>query len=62
MVVSSGFDTSDGSPHLEALFKSLQEADNIIENGGAADKKGYIIMLKHKKKNPDDPEEKELVT
>ncbi|KAK5808926.1 fibronectin-binding protein A N-terminus-domain-containing protein [Linnemannia elongata] len=62
MVVSSGFDTSEGSPHLEALFKSLQEADNIIENGGAVDKKGYIIMLKHKKKNPDDPDEKELVT
>ncbi|KAF9550895.1 hypothetical protein EC957_011442 [Mortierella hygrophila] len=62
MVVSSGFDTSDGSPHLEALFKSLQEADNIIENGGAVDKKGYIILLKHKKKNPDDPDEKELVT
>ncbi|KAG0288621.1 hypothetical protein BGZ96_007604 [Linnemannia gamsii] len=62
MVVSSGFDTSEGSPHLEALFKSLQEADNIIETGGAPDKKGYIIMLKHKKKNPDDPDEKELVT
>ncbi|KAF9153182.1 hypothetical protein BG015_003930 [Linnemannia schmuckeri] len=62
MVVSSGFDTSEGSPHLEALFKSLQEADNIIENGGAVDKKGYIIMLKHKKKNPEDPDEKELVT
>ncbi|KAG0276904.1 hypothetical protein BGZ95_006853 [Linnemannia exigua] len=61
-VVSSGFDTSEGSPHLEALFKSLQEADRIIENGGAIDKKGYIIMLKHKKKNPDDPDEKELVT
>ncbi|KAG9067934.1 hypothetical protein KI688_011525 [Linnemannia hyalina] len=62
MVVSSGFDTSDGSPHLDALFKSLQEADNIIENGGAVDKKGYIILLNHKKKNPDDPDEKELVT
>ncbi|KAG0372123.1 hypothetical protein BGX24_000699 [Mortierella sp. AD032] len=61
-VVSSGFDTSEGSPHLEALFKSLQEADRIIENGGNVDKKGYIIMLKHKKKNPDDPDEKELVT
>ncbi|KAF9923082.1 hypothetical protein FBU30_006797 [Linnemannia zychae] len=62
LVVSSGFDTSVGSPHLEALFAALQDADRIIENGGATDKKGYIIMLKHKKKNPDDPNEKELVT
>ncbi|KAF9105541.1 hypothetical protein BGX29_012023 [Mortierella sp. GBA35] len=62
MVISSGFDVSEGSPQLEALFTALQEADRIIEVGGGVDKKGYIIMLKHKKKNPDDPDEKELVT
>ncbi|KAF9189935.1 hypothetical protein BGZ51_009147 [Haplosporangium sp. Z 767] len=62
LVVATGLDTSDGSPHVQALFEALQEADRIIENGGAADKKGYIIMLKHKKKNPEDTEEKELVT
>ncbi|KAF8930285.1 hypothetical protein BGZ58_008346 [Dissophora ornata] len=62
MTVSTGFDTSEGSPHVQALFEALQEADRIIENGGDKDKKGYIIMLKHKKKNEDDPNETELVT
>ncbi|KAG0213333.1 hypothetical protein BGX28_004671 [Mortierella sp. GBA30] len=62
VVVSTGFDTSEGSPHVEALFSALQEADRIIESGGADDKKGYITMLKHKKKNEDDLEEKELIT
>ncbi|GJJ79047.1 hypothetical protein EMPS_11406 [Entomortierella parvispora] len=61
-VISTGFDISEGSPQVQALFEALQEADKIIEAGGGAEKKGYIIMLKHKKKNPDDPEEKELVT
>lgn len=61
-IISTGFDISEGSPQVQALFEALQEADKIIEAGGGAEKKGYIIMLKHKKKNPDDPEEKELVT
>ncbi|KAF9990855.1 hypothetical protein BGZ75_008859 [Mortierella antarctica] len=61
-VVATGFDTSEGSPHVQALFEALQEADRIIEAGGSVDKKGYIIMLKHKKKNEDDPDEKELIT
>ncbi|KAF9281020.1 hypothetical protein BGZ68_006891 [Mortierella alpina] len=61
-VVATGFDTSEGSPHVQALFEALQEADRIIEAGGGVDKKGYIIMLKHKKKNEDDPDEKELIT
>ncbi|KAG0045096.1 hypothetical protein BGZ83_009655 [Gryganskiella cystojenkinii] len=61
-VIATGFDTSEGSPQVQALFESLQEADKIIEAGGGAEKKGYIILLKHKKKNPDDPEEKELIT
>ncbi|KAF8971959.1 hypothetical protein BGZ46_010228, partial [Entomortierella lignicola] len=61
-VVSTGFDTSEDSPQVQALFEALQEADKIIEKGGDDDKKGYIIMLKHKKKNEDDLEEKELVT
>ncbi|KAI1321220.1 hypothetical protein EDD11_007786 [Mortierella claussenii] len=61
-VVATGFDTSEGSPDVQALFEALQEADRIIENGGDEDKKGYIIMLKHKKKNEEDAEEKELIT
>ncbi|KAG0005805.1 hypothetical protein BGZ65_010109 [Modicella reniformis] len=62
VVVSTGFDTSEGSPHVGALFAALQDADKIIEMGGNNDRKGYIIMLKHKKKNDDDPDEKELIT
>ncbi|KAG0261714.1 hypothetical protein BG011_000741 [Mortierella polycephala] len=62
LVIATELDTSDSSPHVQALFEALQEADRIIESGGAADKKGFIIMLKHKKKNPEDTEEKELVT
>ncbi|KAG0328587.1 hypothetical protein BGZ99_005066, partial [Dissophora globulifera] len=61
-VVATGFDTSEGSPHVQALFTALQEADRIIEVGGDDHKKGYIILLKHKKKNEDDPDEKELIT
>lgn len=60
--VSTGFDISEGSPHLEALFASLQEADRIIEGKGSLQKKGYIILQQHKKKNPEDNEEQELVT
>lgn len=60
--VSTGFDISEGSPHLEALFASLQEADRIIEGKGNLQKKGYIILQQHKKKNPEDNEEQELVT
>ncbi|KAG0340587.1 hypothetical protein BG004_006345 [Podila humilis] len=60
--VSSEFDISDGSPHLEALFASLQDADRIIEGKGSLQKKGYIILQQHKKKNPEDNEEQELVT
>ncbi|KAI7818715.1 fibronectin-binding protein A N-terminus-domain-containing protein [Gamsiella multidivaricata] len=60
--VATGFDTSEGSPQIQALFEALQAADSIIEKGGDDEKKGYIIMLKHKKKNEDDPNEQELVT
>ncbi|KAF9213412.1 hypothetical protein BGZ59_005383 [Podila verticillata] len=60
--VSTGFDISEGSPHLEALFVSLQEADRIIEGKGNLQKKGYIILQQHKKKNPEDNEEQELIT
>ncbi|KAG0017952.1 hypothetical protein BGZ80_007744 [Entomortierella chlamydospora] len=61
-VVSAEFDTSEDSPQIQALFEALQDADRIIENGGDDKKKGYIITLKHKKKNEGDAEEKELVT
>ncbi|KAI8354448.1 fibronectin-binding protein A N-terminus-domain-containing protein [Mortierella sp. GBAus27b] len=61
-IVSTGFDISEGSPQMEALLTALQGADTIIEKGGNDDRKGYIIMLKHKKKNEDDPNEKELIT
>ncbi|KAF9354639.1 hypothetical protein BGX34_010898 [Mortierella sp. NVP85] len=61
-VVSTGFDISDGSPQLQALLAALQDADKIIEKGGNDARKGYIIMLKHKKKNDNDPNEKELIT
>jgi hypothetical protein len=60
--VSTGFDISDGSPQLQALLTALQDADKIIEKGGNDARKGYIIMLKHKKKNDNDPNEKELIT
>ncbi|KAF9434513.1 hypothetical protein BGZ76_007890 [Entomortierella beljakovae] len=61
-IVSTGIDTSDDSPQVQALFEALQEADKIIEQGGDKDKKGYIIMQKHKKVNENDQDEKELVT
>ncbi|KAG0033921.1 hypothetical protein BGZ82_005920 [Podila clonocystis] len=60
--VSTGFDIAEGSPHLEALYTSLQEADKIIEGKGSLQKKGYIILQQHNKKNPEDNEEQELVT
>ncbi|KAG0329329.1 hypothetical protein BG000_000106 [Podila horticola] len=60
--VSTGFDITEGSPHLEALFASLQDADRIIEGKGNLQRKGYIILQQHKKKNPEDNEEQELVT
>ncbi|KAG0225379.1 hypothetical protein BGW42_004465 [Actinomortierella wolfii] len=61
-LVATGFDTSDGSPDLEALYNSMKEADNIMEGKGNLPKKGYIIMQVHKKKNPEDENEVELVT
>ncbi|KAF9584764.1 hypothetical protein BGW38_005269 [Lunasporangiospora selenospora] len=60
--VATEFDTSEGSPQLEALFESLQEADKILQGRGSLIRKGYITILRHKKKNPDDATEKELVT
>ncbi|KAF9915988.1 hypothetical protein BX616_004907 [Lobosporangium transversale] len=61
-IVATEFDISEGSPNTQALFEALLEADKIIENGGDENKKGYIIMLRHKKKNENDAKEKELVT
>ncbi|KAF9407207.1 hypothetical protein BGZ94_002787 [Podila epigama] len=62
LVVSTAFDMSEGSPHVEALFASLQEADRIIEGNGGLEKKGYIILQQHKKTNPQNADEEELVT
>ncbi|KAG0266612.1 hypothetical protein DFQ27_009619 [Actinomortierella ambigua] len=61
-LVATGFDTSDGSPDLEALYHTMLEADQIMEGKGNLPKKGYIIMQVHKKKNPEDENEEELVT
>ncbi|KAF9969655.1 hypothetical protein BGZ73_007919 [Actinomortierella ambigua] len=61
-IAATGFDTSEGSPDLEALYQSMLEADRIMEGKGNLQKKGYIIMQVHKKKNPEDENEEELVT
>ncbi|KAG2177194.1 hypothetical protein INT43_007851 [Umbelopsis isabellina] len=53
MRVATDMDTSDGSPKLQSLLGTLEEADKLIEAVGSTVPKGYIILKDTDRKNED---------
>ncbi|CAM0135522.1 hypothetical protein VKS41_005168 [Umbelopsis sp. WA50703] len=51
--VATDMDTAEGSPQMQSLLSTLEEADKMIEAVGTTVPKGYIILKDTDRKNED---------